>query len=103
MQSQDHYRVLGIARSASGPEIKNAYRRLAHRLHPDVSDDPDGENKFKAVAEAYRTLGRSETRMDYDRRHLADELCPESAGGVTPLEAWFALLRWPGWMWFYVR
>lgn len=40
MQSQDHYRVLGIERSASGAEIKTAFRRLAQRCHPDVCADP---------------------------------------------------------------
>lgn len=68
MQSQDHYRVLGIERSASGAEIKTAFRRLAQRCHPDVCADPGGAARFIAVAEAYRTLRRSETRLAYDYR-----------------------------------
>lgn len=69
MQSQDHYRVLGIELSASGAEIKTAFRRLAQRCHPDVCADPGGgAARFIAVAEAYRTLRRSETRLTCDYR-----------------------------------
>jgi hypothetical protein len=47
--------------------IKKAYRVLAHKYHPDVSDDPDGEDKFKDVGEAYKTLKLPATRTAYDR------------------------------------
>lgn len=75
MKFKDYYEVLGVARDASDADIKKAYRRLAHKFHPDVSDDPQGEAKFKDVAEAYATLKDPEKRTAYDQlgRHRPGE------------------------------
>lgn len=67
MKYKDYYQALGIERSASLAEIKQAYRKLAHLYHPDVSKDPKGEEKFKEVAEAYATLKNTEKREEYDK------------------------------------
>ena len=64
---RDYYEVLGVGRSASETEIKRAFRRLARELHPDVSDAPDADERFKEVVEAYEVLSKSETRELYDR------------------------------------
>jgi molecular chaperone DnaJ len=56
-----------VSRSASEAEIKKAFRRLARELHPDVSDAPDAEDRFKEVVEAYEVLSSSERRELYDR------------------------------------
>jgi molecular chaperone DnaJ len=64
---RDYYDVLGVARTASDREIKSAFRRLARELHPDVSEDPDADERFKEVVEAYEVLSKSETRQLYDR------------------------------------
>jgi molecular chaperone DnaJ len=64
---RDYYEVLGVARSASEADIKRAFRRLARELHPDVSDAPDADERFKEVVEAYEVLSKSETRELYDR------------------------------------
>ncbi|MGZ5781448.1 MAG: DnaJ C-terminal domain-containing protein [Burkholderiaceae bacterium] len=69
MKNRDYYQDLGVARTASTADIKKAYRKLARRLHPDVSDDPHGEEKFKIVAEAYATLKNPEKRRQYDKLH----------------------------------
>ena len=63
----DPYELLGVARDADEAAIKKAFRKVARTLHPDVSDDPDAEEKFKAVAEAYEILSDPERRAIYDR------------------------------------
>lgn len=103
MKTQDYYSILGIDRSASGNEIKKAYRRLAQRFHPDVTDDPNGERKFKAVAEAYRTLKRAETRSAYDRHALPAYGGGEFAWIINPLLVWFALYQLVGWTGFWPK
>jgi molecular chaperone DnaJ len=64
---RDYYEVLGVRRDAPEGEIKKAFRRLARELHPDVSDAPDAEDRFKEAVEAYEVLSKSETRELYDR------------------------------------
>jgi len=64
---RDYYEILGIERSAGVTEIKKAFRGLARTLHPDVSDEPDAEERFREVVEAYEVLSKSETRELYDR------------------------------------
>jgi molecular chaperone DnaJ len=64
---RDYYEVLGVSRTASEQEIKKAFRRLARELHPDVSELPDAEARFREATEAYEALSNAETRQLYDR------------------------------------
>jgi curved DNA-binding protein len=82
MKFKDYYEVLGVARDATAGEIKKSYRKLAHQYHPDVSSDPQGEAKFKDVAEAYATLKDAEKRAAYDQlgRHRPGEDFEPSRG-----------------------
>ncbi|NTU81680.1 MAG: J domain-containing protein [Chloroflexales bacterium] len=65
---KDYYQVLGINRGASDQEIKQAYRKLARKYHPDINPgDKQSEVRFKEINEAYEVLSDSEKREKYDR------------------------------------
>jgi DnaJ-class molecular chaperone len=83
MASKDYYTTLGVNRDASGKDIKQAYRRLARKYHPDVNPgDTAAEQKFKEVSEAYNVLGTLDSRKKYDQfGHQA------FSGGFDPFKA----------------
>jgi len=67
MDFKDYYSTLGVAKTATEKEIKQAYRRLARKFHPDVNPgDKSAESKFKEINEAYEVLGDSDKRKKYD-------------------------------------
>ena len=78
---RDYYEVLGISRSADKDAIKKAYRKMAKKYHPDSNaGNPDAEEKFKEVTEAYNVLSDPEKKKLYDQfGHAAFE---EGAGGA---------------------
>lgn len=66
--AKDYYEVLGVGKNASDKEIKQAFRRLAKKFHPDANpNNPDAEAKFKEINEAYEVLSDKEKREKYDR------------------------------------
>lgn len=70
----DYYSLLGVSRSATAEEIKAAYRRLAQRLHPDVSSDPGAEEHFKQLTRAYSVLRDPDARVRYEIEAMEREL-----------------------------
>src|SRR5512147_861119 len=68
MDFKDYYSTLGVAKSASAKEIKQAYRKLARKFHPDLNPgDKGAEAKFKEISHAADVLGDKEKRKLYDR------------------------------------
>src|SRR5256714_8785344 len=86
---RDYYEVLGVGREADEGEIKRAFRRLARELHPDVSEVPDAQERFREVVEAYEALSKRETRELYDRFGHAGL----RGGGFTPTQFDFGSLN----------
>lgn len=90
---RDYYDVLGVPRSASKDDIKKAFRQLARKYHPDVSDAPDAEERFKEANEAYQVLSDDQRRAAYDRfGHAGVNGMPGggfSTGGIPGIDELF--------------
>ena len=80
--SGDYYEVLGVPRDADTKTIKEAFRQLARRYHPDISTEPDTEQRFKEIAEAYGVLSDPARRASYDAQGSA------GLAGATAEDLW---------------
>ena len=78
--ANDYYATLGVRRDASADEVKKAYRRLARELHPDVNPDPETQDRFKEITQAYEVLSDPKKREMYDLG--ADPFAAAGAGGA---------------------
>jgi|KBSMisStandDraft_5_1062788.scaffolds.fasta_scaffold528967_2 DnaJ-class molecular chaperone with C-terminal Zn finger domain len=99
MRTKDFNVVLGVHDAASVEDITRAFRRLARKYHPDVSDDPDGERKFKEIAEAYRTLKFAALRSSPDQPlWRSRQFIDASERGYDAWLTWLQFVYWwSGW------
>jgi len=98
MEFKDYYATLGVTKSSTGKEIKQAFRKLARTFHPDVNPgDKSAETRFKEINEAYEVLGDPETRKKYDELGANWRLYEQSGvAGPQPGGAWNARTGGPG-------
>lgn len=80
--ARNYYDVLGVSRNASQEDIKRAFRQMSKKYHPDVNKNPDAEEKFKEINEAYSVLSDEQKRQNYDMFGTADG--PVGGGGFNP-------------------
>ncbi len=66
MAEKNYYDILGVKKDASDADIKKKYRKLVRQYHPDVSDDPDADNKIAVINNAYETIRDKDKRAEYD-------------------------------------
>ena len=81
MASKDYYKSLGIEKGASESDIKSAFRQKARKYHPDVNKDPDAQDKFKEINEAYQVLSNPDSKSKYDQFGTVDGFDFGGGGG----------------------
>lgn len=79
MAEKNYYDVLGVKKNASDADIKKKYRKLVRQYHPDVSDDPEADNKIAEINNAYETIRDKDKRREYDA--MLDNPFAGQAGG----------------------
>ncbi|MFR2950962.1 MAG: DnaJ domain-containing protein [Collinsella intestinalis] len=82
MNDKDYYAILGVDKDASAKDIQKAFQQKARKLHPDVNKEPDAEERFKEVSEAYAVLSDEQKRARYDAMRSGNPFA--AASGPAP-------------------
>jgi len=97
MAKRDYYEVLGVSRNATAEEIKKAYRRLVRQYHPDANKgNPQAEERFKEVQEAYDVLSDPQKRAQYDQFGASEGGYAGAAAGAAGFDPFEAFRRYAG-------
>ena len=84
MNEKDYYAILGVEKDATGEQIRKAFQQKARKLHPDVNKEPDAEERFKEVSEAYAVLSDDAKRQRYDAMRSGSPFGGAAGGYASP-------------------
>lgn len=84
MNEKDYYAILGVEKDATGEQIRKAFQQKARKLHPDVNKEPDAEERFKEVSEAYAVLSDEDKRRRYDAMRSGSPFGGAAGGYASP-------------------
>jgi Ca-activated chloride channel family protein len=101
-EDKDHYNILGVSQTATDEEIRQAYRVLARRYHPDTSRDADAAERFQEIQEAYETLSDPAQRQKYDRWRMQQGRDQSSALSLRAIASHKTLIAMPEEQAYYV-
>ena len=93
MNEKDYYAILGVSKDATAKEIQKAFQLKARKLHPDINKEPDAEEKFKEVSEAYAVLSDEQKRARYDAMRSGNPFAGAQGPSASPYRGGYA---WAG-------
>lgn len=96
MNDKDYYAILGVEKDATAEQIRKAFQQKARKLHPDVNKEPDAEERFKEVSEAYAVLSDPDKRSRYDAMRSGNPFAAAGSAGTPGGYGQGGYGSWPG-------